>query len=113
MSRHKRPLSVVIVAWVYLLVGIGGFAAHFDSLLARNAFPEGVSVEVTELAAVIAGVFLLRAQSWARWLALAWIVFHVALSFGKPGEFTIHCVLCAVIAWSLFRPPASRYFREC
>ena len=111
VGPHKRPLSVLIVACVYLLVGIGGFVAHFDSLLARNAFSEGASIEATELAAVIAGMFLLRAQNWARWLALVWIVFHVVLSFGKLAELAIHCVFCAGIAWALFRPSANQYFR--
>ena len=112
MSRHERPLSVTIVACVYLLVGIGGFAAHFNTLLSRNGFPyEGVSIETTELVALIAGIFLLRGQNWARWLALAWIAFHVVLSYGKFGEFAIHCVSCAVIAWALFRSGAGEYFR--
>jgi len=31
------------------------------------------------LAAVIAGAGLLRGYNWARWLALAWIAFHVAI----------------------------------
>ena len=75
----SRQLSVTIVAAGYLIVGIVGFAAHFNSLLARDALSEGVPIEATEVVAVIAGVFLLRAQNWARWLALAWIAFHVAL----------------------------------
>jgi hypothetical protein len=112
VTQSKRPLTVTIVACLYLIVGIGGFAAHFNSLLTRDGFPyEGVSIETTELLALIAGVSLLRGQTWGRWLALAWIVFHVVLSFGKPGEFVIHCVFGAGIAWALFRPPASRYFR--
>lgn len=112
MNQSKRPLSVTIIACVYVIVGIGGLAAHFDTLRVRGGFPyEGLSIEATELGALIAGVFLLRAQNWARWLALAWIAFHVVFSFGKLSEFAIHCVFCAVIAWALFRPPASRYFR--
>lgn len=110
-NRHKRPLSVTIVACVYLVTGIGGFAAHFNSLLARDAFPEGVSIEATELSAAIAGVFLLRAQNWARWLALAWIGFHVVLSFGNLPQLAIHCVFCAGITWALFHSRAGRYFR--
>ena len=30
--------------------------------------------------AIVCGVFLLRGHNWARWLALAWIAFHVVLS---------------------------------
>ena len=96
---------------MYLIVGIGGFAAHFNSLLARNALSEGVPIEATEVAAAVAGVFLLRGHNWARWLALAWIAFHVALSLGNLPQLAIHCVFLAVIVWTLFYPGADRYFR--
>jgi hypothetical protein len=60
----------------------------------------------------VSGIFLLRGQNWARWLALAWIVFHVALSAFHPlRELAVHVVLCAFIALVLFRPAAGRYFR--
>ncbi len=107
----SRPLSVTIVAAVYLIVGIGGFAAHFNSLLGRDALSEGVPIEATEVVAMIAGVFLLRGHNWARWLALAWIAFHVALSFGNVPQLAIHCVFCVGIGWALFYPGAGRYFR--
>ncbi len=56
---------------------------------------------------------MLRAHNWARWLAIAWIAFHVALSaFHALGEFAIHGLLCALIAWALFRSEANRYFRD-
>ena len=48
-------------------------AYHFSEL--RQ--PEGVWVGLTELLAILSGVFMLRGQNWARWLALAWIAFHV------------------------------------
>lgn len=107
----SRPLSVTIVAGVYLIVGVGGFAAHFNSLLARDALSEGVWIEATELAAMIAGLFLLRGHGWARWLAVAWIAFHVILSFGNLAQFAIHCVFLAAIAGALFHSGAGRYFR--
>jgi hypothetical protein len=59
----------------------------------------------------VAGVFLLRGQNWARWLALAWITFHVVISYGVLRELVVHGVICVVFAWILFRPAAGRYFR--
>ena len=110
MNANKRPISVTILACVYLAVGVGGFAIHFHELLARH--PDAVGIEVTELTAIVCGVFLLRGQNWARWLALAWIAFHVILSaFHAIPELVIHAVFCAVFAWVLFRPEAVRYFR--
>ena len=110
MNANKRPTSVTILACVYLAVGVGGFAVHFRELLARH--PDAVGIEVTELTAIVCGVFLLRGQNWARWLALAWIAFHVILSaFHAIPELVIHAAFCALFAWLLFRPEAARYFR--
>lgn len=105
-----RPVSVTILAWVYIAVGVMGFAYHFHGLVALES--DSIWIEGTECLAIAAGVFLLRAENWARWLALAWIVFHVALSaFLSVREFLVHCVFCGVIGWILFRGAAGRYFR--
>jgi hypothetical protein len=110
MRSGKRPISVTILACLYLAIGAGGFVVHFRELLAHH--PDAVGIEVTELVAILCGVFLLLGHDWARWLAVAWIAFHVALSaFHSLAEFAIHAVFCALIAWILFRPEATRYFR--
>ena len=106
---NKRPISVVIVACLYIAVGALGFAFHFRESLAHPH--EGVWIELTELLALLCGIFLLRGHNWARWLAVAWMAFHVVLSVSHLREFAIHCVLLAVIAWLLFRAEAGRYFR--
>lgn len=109
MDPSRRPISIWVIAILYLLVGIAGFIAHFHSLLARE--PDSIAIELTEFAAIVAGVFLFLGYNWARWLALAWIVFHVVLSFFHPvRELIIHAVLCVLIAWGLFYPGANRYF---
>jgi hypothetical protein len=87
-----------------------GFAAHFRELMAGHH--DAVPMEITELVAILCGVFLLRGHNWARWLALVWMAFHVVLSaFHAIPELVIHAVFCVVIAWLLFRPEAARYFR--
>jgi len=109
MTATRRPISIAIIALVYLTVGIVGFGYHFKEILA----PDGIAIELTEFLAIVAGVFLLRSQNWARWLALAWIAFHVVLSAFHPlPELLVHCLFCAVIAWLLFRPSAAAYFRR-
>jgi hypothetical protein len=110
MNSNKRPISITILACVYLAVGAIGFAYHFRELLAFQH--DSVWVELTEFLAVVSGAFMLRGHNWARWLALAWIVFHVILSvFHSFHEFAIHGLFCAVIAWILFRSEATQYFR--
>ena len=76
-----RPISITILACVYLMVGTVGFAFHFREILARRAFQyDDALIEFTELIAIVCGVFLMQGRNWARWLALAWIAFHVAFS---------------------------------
>ncbi|HTD54828.1 MAG TPA: hypothetical protein VK670_05570 [Silvibacterium sp.] len=108
MSSSKRPVSVLVLACLYLAVGVAGFVAHFGDLRQTD----GVWIELTEFLAIVAGAFMLRAQNWARWLALAWMAFHVVLSFRAPPQLAIHALMLALIAWLLFRPEANRYFRS-
>jgi hypothetical protein len=111
MKATVRPLSVTILACVYLAVGALGFAYHFRGLLSLQR--DIVWAELTEFLAIVAGASMLRGHNWARWLALAWIVFHVILSaFDRLHGLAVHSLLCAVIAWILFRPEAARYFRS-
>ena len=110
MNAIQRPISVTIVACMYLAVGTLAFVYHFRELLSRQ--PDSVGMELTEFLAVVSGVFMLRGHNWARWLALAWIGFHVILSVFDSGHgLVVHALLCVVIAWILFRPEAARYFR--
>lgn len=109
-SLMKRPIIVIIVAGIYILVGVAGFVYHFPELMAGHR--DAIAIEVTELVAFVCGVFLLRRHNWARWLALAWVVFHVIISFFHPlRELAIHAILCILIAWALFRPATTRWFR--
>lgn len=113
MNRNKTPVSVTFLACVYIAVGTLGFVYHFSELLSNHRFQyDTVLIELVEVIAVLGGAFMLRGQNWARWLAVAWIAFHVVLSaFRALPQFAIHCLFCAVIVWILFRPEASRYFR--
>lgn len=109
MNPNQRPLSITILAGVYILVGAMGFFYHFKQAIPLHR--DGALIEFTELLALTAGVFLLRGRNWARWLALAWMGFHVVLSAFVPLlPFLIHCLLFAAIAWLLLRGPARRYF---
>ena len=107
-GRKRVPVTVIVIACLYLAVGIGGSVAHFS----QHRAPDWIWIEITELLAIVCGVFLLRAQNWARWLAIAWIAFHVAMSFGVLRQLAVHSVLIVLIVWCLFRPDASRFFRS-
>jgi hypothetical protein len=112
MTAITRPVSVTVLALLYIAIGMIGFAYHFPHFHGERAFQqEDLWIELTEAVAILSGAFLLRGKNWARWLALAWMAFHVMLSIHEYPKFAIHCLFCAVIAWYFFRPGAARYFR--
>lgn len=110
---NSRPLSVTILAYVYMAVGAVGFAYHLSEWDAQQPFQNHfLWVELVRLAAILFGAYMLRGRNWARWLALAWIGYHVILSaFHTLSELAMHAAICVLIAWILFRALASRYFR--
>ena len=111
MNANKRPVTVLIIACLYIAVGVLAFAYHFHDLLALQK--DSVWIEGTELVALLCGVFLLRAQNWARWVAVAWAALHVIVSARNAFHGIVaHSVLFVVIVWLLFRPEAGRYFRN-
>ena len=110
---NKRPLSVTIIGCVYIVMGVIGFAYHFTEFKAQHPFQYDIIwVELLRLIAIVCGVYMLRGHNWARWLALAWIAYHVILSaFHMLSELAIHILFCAILAYFLFHPTATRYFR--
>ena len=107
----KRPLSILLVACLYLAVGVAGFAAHFNELLAKDHAALGI--EALEVLGLVAGVFLIRGANWARWLATGWIALHVLISaLNSTREMAMHAIICMGIVWILFSADAERFFRS-
>lgn len=115
VNMNKRPLSVTIIACLYIVMGAIGFVHHFTDFKAQHPFQyEIVWVELLRLIAIACGVYMLRGSNRARWLALAWIAYHVILSgFHSWFELAVHSLLCAAFAYFLFRPPGDRVFSRC
>ncbi|HEY1801315.1 MAG TPA: hypothetical protein VGG46_10315 [Terriglobales bacterium] len=112
MARN-RPIAVSVISGVYIVVGVVALAFHLSQYTIQHPFQyDIVWIVLVELAAIVSGAFMLRAKNWARWLAIAWIAFHVGRSLFHPvRELLIHSVLCIVIAYFLFNRPAREYFR--
>ena len=103
-------IAVIVVACLYLLIGFGVGIAIVPRLLAGQH--DAIGMEITEAVAAIAGICLLLRQRWARWLAVAWMVFHVILSWPDVGKLLMHLILSGMIAWALFRPGSAEWFRK-
>lgn len=110
---NRRPLSVTVIGWLFLLTGAVGLAYHATEFKLEGLFQyELVLVLFLRLLALVCGVFLLRGSNWARWAALAWMGYHVILSAFHPlFELAVHCLLLAAFGYFLLRPRASAYFR--
>ena len=108
MNAIERPVSVWIVSCLYIAVGTIGFVYYFSELMTHH--DNSVWIELTELLAIVSGVFMLRGHNWARWLALVWMAFHVAISFPVYRQLAIHLAILAGIAGILFRTDTRRYF---
>jgi hypothetical protein len=108
----RRPISVTIVSWIYIVAGIGGIAAHATELDVRHPFSNDVVLAlIVRLLAIVAGVFMLRGANWARFLAIVWIAFHVVLSaFHSFPSGAFHALLLAVFTYFLFRRQSNAYF---
>jgi uncharacterized membrane protein HdeD (DUF308 family) len=108
MGRRRIPIAVIVIACLYLAVGIGGFVSHFSN----RSEPDWIWVEVTELLAIVCGVFLPLAHKWARWLAVAWMAFHLVISFGDWGQMAGHTLFLVLIVWGLFRADTNQFFSK-
>lgn len=108
-----RPRSITVVGSLFVATGVVGIAYHATELNTQRLF-EGDTVWVlfVRLLAIVAGAFILRGANWARWLALAWIAYHVVLSaLHSVSETVAHVVLLVATGYVLLRPWASAYFR--
>jgi hypothetical protein len=108
----SRPWSVVVVSCLLIAAGFIGLVFHFADF--RNMHSMGsdvILVTFVRLLAVLTGAYMLAARNWARWLAMAWIGFHVVVSAFHPlRELAMHIVVFAVFAAALFHRGATQYF---
>ena len=114
----KRPRSITIISWIFIAFGtvtlVVGLLTLVDKSFAQITADLKVHwmVYVVRLLAVVSGAFMLYGYNWARWLLVAWLGFHVILSFmHSPFELLVHGLLAGVVLYFLFRPQASTYFR--
>jgi hypothetical protein len=110
---NKRPITVTGIGWLFVVGGAAAFAVHL-SALRHNAFHgENIWIFVIEVIAIVAGVFMLRGNNLARWVAVAWMALHVVISFLDSWQrLAMHVVLFGLITYALFRADAAAYFRR-
>lgn len=114
MNRNPRPFAVTVLGWLFVGVGCAALAYHLHETPPKAAFePDLIWMGLTEFLAILSGIFLLRGRNWARWLAVAWMAFHLIITgLNQFHGFAVHALLFAGIAWLLFRPDSAAYFQR-
>ena len=70
-------------------------------------------VLLIRILAVLSGILLFLGYKWARWLAIAWLLYHVVLSaFHSISELATHLILLILVAVLLFLPVSTRFFTK-
>ena len=101
----KRPLSVTLIAIVFIVAGIVGVIYH------ANEWKD--LVVAVRVIAIIGGINVLRGSNIARWVLVAWIVYHVVLSFfHSTAELVTHIAVTIVVLIALFNPKANLFFNR-
>ena len=113
MRSAKRPLSVTIIGCIYILTGTLGLVFHVRESALRHEWGYGIGlIAILEVVAIVAGAYMLRGHNWARWLALAWMAFHVVISFWEGWQkVVVHAAFLLVIGFFLLRQRANEYFQ--
>lgn len=110
----KPPVAVISISVLFLVVGVVGFIHQVVEWVATGGFStdRGLVLLIDSLA-ILGAIFLFRAANWARWLVVGWMAFHVVVSAFHPlRELIIHGLFLVALAYFLFRPPVSLYFRK-
>jgi hypothetical protein len=110
-----RPITVIVLSALLIGAGAIGFFYHLSDFKAPGVFRyENIWIELLRLTAIVCGVFMLGGSNWARWLAVAWLAFHVAVSaFHNAAQFAMHAVSTALYVYGLFfHRPATDFFRS-
>jgi hypothetical protein len=112
ITRRRMP-SILAVGVLFLVLGVldvwRGVAPMFGG--ASRLATDDMQVLAIGIAALVGGGFVLRGQNWARWLLAVWMLLHVVISVGHPGELIAHLVIFGFVAFLLFRPRAAAHFR--
>jgi len=111
------PPIITLLSFLFIAIGVISTAVHvWQFSISKPTALEEAGIYATGGLAVAAGIYMLRGRNWARWLALAWISFHVIVgalnqTFGSALiGIAIHSVFVALLAWFLFRRESREWF---
>jgi len=112
---NARPRSITIIGWIFILSGsialFSGLLPFFRGITSAQLGEELKShwmVHLSRIIAIVGGLFLLRGRNWARWLLVAWILFHLVISaMHSLTQLLTHAAIFTIILYFLFKPQKS------
>jgi sensor histidine kinase YesM len=109
----KIPIPVIVVSFLFIIVGSVGLVYHFKEFQnPKQNFYEPIWVLFLRLLAVVCGLLLINRINWARWIAIAWLVYHIVISsLNSTSEMIAHIVFLVVVTILLYLPKSSLYFQ--
>ncbi len=109
-----RPLPILIVAILFIIVGVAGFSSHIsDFFETSEKLYVVLLVQLLRILAIVCGILLLRANNSGRWLSIAWILSHIIIgALNSSFQLIAHIVLLVVVSILLFLPVSSTYFQN-
>lgn len=114
MKIINRPVPIVIVSILFIVTGILGIATHLNDF--NN--PDVKLIELlwtlfVRILAIVCGILLLNKIKWARWLAIAWLLYHIVIgAFNSTKEVISHTVILVIVCVLLFLPTSVDYFKR-
>ena len=110
---RERIWSVLAVGVLFLVLGVVDVYQGVAPTIRTGSQPamDDMQVLAIGIVALVGGGLVLRGRNWARWLLAVWMLVHVAISVGHPGQLMAHLAIFGCIAFILFRPRAREYFR--
>jgi hypothetical protein len=113
-NMKSRPLPILVVAIVFIIVGLVGFLNHI-----KGFFEPGeklyatLLIQLLRILAIVSGILLLRANNSGRWLSIVWILSHIIIgALNSTFQLIAHIVLLIVVYILLFLPVSSAYFQK-
>jgi hypothetical protein len=111
-STRTRPLLITLLGWMLIALGALEFAIR-AAQFRRPLHADDFGVPLFELVILVCGIYLLRGANWARWLAVAWIGFHVVVgSLNSVMRGVVHGLIFLAFTWLMFRPEMNAWFRS-
>jgi hypothetical protein len=121
---NDRPLSVTIVAWLLIVLGIlgaAGLAISYGSpmsqaVMAGSPLSPDLQMGIAIFGlfvSIVSGIFIMLGRDWARLLYVGWGAAELVLSIAT-APITLWLLLSVLflvaIAYFLFNGPANRFF---